>query len=165
MGWPIAVGVILGATVVGNIAVMRIANDDPSFAVEPDYYAKAVAFDSTMAQERRNLDLGWGVETSLDPLVTGSPTLLTVRLKDRDAGPLIGASVSIVARFNARANDTLTATLPEISPGTYRSALSITTPGEWEIRVDARHGDSRHPEAVAPALYSVRMRVTAVRAP
>ena len=29
---------------------MRIANDDPSFAIEPDYYRKAVTWDSTLAQ-------------------------------------------------------------------------------------------------------------------
>lgn len=164
MGWPIGVAVILGATVVANIAVMRIANDDPSFAVEPDYYARAVAFDSTMAQERRNLDLGWGVESSLDSLVAGQPTRLTIRLKDRDAGPLVGATVSVTARFNARANDTLTAVLPETAPGTYVSALPISTPGEWEVRVDALHADGQHPDASTPARYSVSTRITAVRA-
>ena len=50
MGWPIGVATILASTVVANIIVMQIANDDPSFAVEPDYYRKAVNFDATMAE-------------------------------------------------------------------------------------------------------------------
>lgn len=160
IGWPIGVAVILGCTVVANIAVMRIANNDPSFAVEPNYYARAVAFDSTMAQERRNLALGWGVETSLDSLVPGQPTQLLVHLKGADAAPLPGAVVSVVARFNARANDTLTTVLRETAPGAYVAALPIHTPGEWEVRIDATRTDSTTRDV---ARYSVRTRVTAVR--
>lgn len=161
IGWPIGVAVILGSTVVANIAVMRIANDDPSFAVEPNYYAKAVAFDSTMAQERRNLALGWGVETALDSLVAGQPTRLTIRLKGADAAPLPGAAVSVVARFNARANDTLTTVLPETAPGAYTATLPIHTPGEWEVRIDATRADSVTHEV---SRFSASTRVTAVRA-
>lgn len=141
MGWPIGVGVILGATVISNFAVMRIASSDPSFAVEPDYYARAVAFDSTMAARQRSLDLGWGLEASVDSLVPGETPHLTVRLKASDASPLVGAHVSVVARFNARANDTLTAVLREDAPGMYVAPLAIHTPGLWEFRVDASRPD------------------------
>ncbi|HEY0931603.1 MAG TPA: FixH family protein, partial [Gemmatimonas sp.] len=154
--------VILGSTVVANIAVMRIANDDPSFAVEPNYYAKAVAFDSTMAQERRNLDLGWGVETFIDSLVAGQPARVVVKLKDAAAAPLAGAHVVVMARFNARANDTLTAVLHEDTAGLYSAALPIVTPGEWEVRVSA----TQVPSAAVrdTARYSVSTRVTVSRA-
>ena len=64
MGWPIGVTVILGATIAVNLWVMKIANSDPSFAIEPDYYRKAVHYDSTMAQQRLNASLGWGVEAA-----------------------------------------------------------------------------------------------------
>ena len=50
--WPIAVAAILATTVAANIWVMMIANDDPSFAIEPDYYRKALAWDTTLAQSR-----------------------------------------------------------------------------------------------------------------
>jgi nitrogen fixation protein FixH len=161
IGWPIGVAVILGSTVVANIAVMRIANDDPSFAVEPNYYAKAVAFDSTMAQERRNLDLGWSVETSIDPLVTGQPTRVSVRLTARDTTPLAGAHVAVVARFNARANDTLVTVLQEEAAGVYAATLPIATPGQWEVRVDAARANAT---TIDTARYSVSTRVTTVRA-
>lgn len=146
---------------IGNFAVMRIASNDPSFAVEPDYYAKAVAFDSTMAQQRRNLALGWGIETRLDPIERGKPTRLTVLLKAPDAGPLVGARVSVMARFNARANDTITANMQEIEPGEYVASLPILTPGEWEVRVDATRPDSIRTGATDH--YLVSRRVTAVQ--
>lgn len=159
-GWPIAIAAILGITVIGNFAVMRIASNDPSFAVEPDYYSKAVAYDSTMAQQRKNLSLGWGVEAMLDTMVSGEMTKLTVHLRAPDASPLSGASVSVMARFNARANDTLTAQLSETEPGFYVASLPIHTPGEWEVRVDAIMAGSNSPEIADH--YSVSKRITAI---
>jgi nitrogen fixation protein FixH len=155
MGWPLGITAILGATIAANLVVMRIANDDPSFAVEPDYYRKAVQYDSTMAQQRENLSLGWGIVTALDPIGDGTRTRLVVQLLDASRSPLPGAQVAVMARFNARANDTLTAVLAEHAPGTYVTNLPIARPGEWEVRVDAAHG-SQH--------FSASTRVTAVRA-
>lgn len=153
MGWPLGITIILGATIAANIVVMRIANDDPAFAVEPDYYRKAVQYDSTMAQQRANISLGWGIVTALDPIGDGTHTRLAVQLLDASRSPLPGARVAVMARFNARANDTLTAVLDEEAPGRYVTTLPIARPGEWEVRVDASHG-SQH--------FSASTRVTAV---
>ena len=57
-------GTVLALTVAGNLWVMRIANADPSFSVEPDYYRKAVDWDSTMAQRARNEALGWQLRSN-----------------------------------------------------------------------------------------------------
>ena len=143
MGWPIGVAAILGTTVAANLVVMRIANDDPSFAVEPDYYRKAVHFDSAMAQQRANLSLGWGIQTQIDSIGDGTHTRLTVYLRDALSSPLAGARMAVMARHNARANDTLTAVLTEAAPGMYRAELPIARAGEWEVRVDASHGSQR----------------------
>ena len=37
-----------------NVGLMLVATSDASFAVEPDYYQKALAWDETMAQAARN---------------------------------------------------------------------------------------------------------------
>ena len=65
--WPLGITALLALFVGVNVYLMRVANDDPSFSVEPDYYHKAVVFDSTIAQERRNVVLGWRASTSIDP--------------------------------------------------------------------------------------------------
>lgn len=155
MGWPIGVATILTVTVAANIAVMRIANGDPSFSVEPDYYRKAVHFDDTMQQQRENLSLGWAFETSIDSITDGRRTRLAVQLRDSAAAPLSGARVAVMARFNARANDTLTAALEEIAPGRYATTLPIAHAGEWEVRVDATRDGRR---------FSSSTRVPVVRA-
>ena len=137
MGWPIGVAAILGVTVIANLVVMRIANSDPAFAIEPDYYKKAVAFDSTMAIERQSLDLGWTATSSFSTGDRSDGPTLTVTLADRQAHPIEGALVTIVALANARANDMLSATLREVSPGRYQSPLAARFTGQWEVRVDA----------------------------
>ena len=155
MGWPIGITVMLGATVAGNLVMMRIANNDPSFSVEPDYYKKAVVYDSTMAQTHRNLDLGWGVQTFADSIVAGQPTRLRVVLRDEKALPLRDAHVEATVLFNARANNLTTATLTNEGAGVYTATVPINTPGEWEVRVSARR-DTAH--------FTARTRLTAVPA-
>jgi nitrogen fixation protein FixH len=155
IGWPIGVAVLLGATVIVNLWVMQIANADPAFAVEPDYYRKAVNYDSTIAQQRQNVTLGWAVDTRIGPIGDGRHTTLTVTLRDATTQPLTGARVAVMTRYNARANDTLTAVLTEAAPGQYETTLPIAHPGEWEVRVDATQNGAR---------FEASTRVTAVRA-
>lgn len=140
MGWPIGIAVILGTTIVANLAVMRLASNDPAFAIEPDYYKKAVAFDSTIATERRSLDLGWTATSTFAPSDSAGQQTLTVTLADAQQAPVQGAAVTVVALANARANDLLSATLHEVSPGRYQATLAARFAGQWEVRVDAVRG-------------------------
>ena len=155
MGWPIGITAILAATVAANLVMMRVANNDPSFSVEPDYYKKAVFYDSTMAQTHRSLDLGWGVQTFVDSIVAGRPTRLRVVLRDEKALPLRDAHVEATVLFNARANNLTFATLTNEGAGVYTATVPINTPGEWEVRVSARR-DTAH--------FTASTRLTAVPA-
>lgn len=140
MGWPIGVAVILGATVAANIVVMRLASSDPSFAIEPDYYKKAVAFDSTMAAESRSLTLGWSATSTIVANATSDRPVVSVTLVDSLRQPIVGATVTITALANARANEVLSATLRESAPGRYDGTLAATFAGQWEVRVNAVRG-------------------------
>ena len=140
MGWPIGVVVILGATVIANIVVMRVANNDPSFAIEPDYYQKAVAFDSTIAEERRSVALGWTATSTIVASDTAGRPTLTVTIADARRQPVQGATVTVTALANARANEILSAALREVAPGRYQGALAARFAGQWEVRIDAVRG-------------------------
>ena len=48
--WPVVIVSLLVGGAAANIGFMIVANRDPTFAVEPDYYRKAVDWDRTMAQ-------------------------------------------------------------------------------------------------------------------
>ena len=65
--WPAVIVGLLLSGAAANIGFMIVANRDQSFAVEPDYYRKAVDWDRRMAQETRNAELGWGATASLEP--------------------------------------------------------------------------------------------------
>ena len=140
MGWPIGVAVILGATVVANLAVMRLASTDPAFAIEPDYYKKAVAFDSTLAEARESFALGWTATSTIAMSKGVGESTLTVALDDAQQQPISGATVTVVALANARSGDRLTSSLREVAPGRYESTIAARFAGQWEVRVDAVRG-------------------------
>ena len=92
--WPIAIVGVLAVTVGANVALMVAARDPNAYVVEPDYYRKAVNWDSTMAQARASVALGWQVDAALrDWTPAGTP--LRVQLADSTGAPLTGAAVRV----------------------------------------------------------------------
>lgn len=156
LGWPIAVTVILGVTVGVNIWVAVIASDDPSFAVEPNYYAKAITWDSTMAQARENSRLGWRIVPTLGAFNRDTGAQLDVSLVDSAGAPIRGALVKVYALYNARADKIYEATLAPFD-GAYSARIPVEHVGEWELRFEVTHGGQRFTstsrvEAVAAGL-------------
>lgn len=162
--WPIGITALLLATVVANVVVMRVATNDPAFAIEPDYYRKAVHYDDVMAQERTNQRLGWQLTAQVDPIIRTRPARVTVTARDAHGAPLTGARLAVMARFNARANDTLTTGLREESPGRYAGTLPMVFPGAWELRLEAVRDSARYlattrvtvQRAARPSAVSIR---------
>ena len=142
IGWPIGVAAVLALTVGVNIWVAVIAGDDPSFAVEQDYYKKAVSWDSTLAQQRINERLGWRLVPALGSVTRGAATPLNVRLVDSTGTPISDATVRVSAFYNARAGTVLEATLTHDAAG-YGAELPIAHLGAWELRFDVRRGSDR----------------------
>ncbi len=144
--WPlILVGILLVAAVANGILVYR-ATHDPSFAVEPDYYRKALAWDERRAEEQRSLALGWSLEAELvagDPLPGVSD--LRVRARDREGRPLAGAAIEVAALHKARAAHVLRARLEEVAgdPGLYRATLPARRRGLWELALVVARGRDR----------------------
>lgn len=146
LGWPIAVTIILALTVAANIWVAVVAGDDPSFAIEPDYFHKAVTWDSTLAQARENAQLGWRLESRLAAFDARSGARLSVTLVDSAGVPIPDAIVRVSALYNARANQvfdaTLAAPVPSRSPE-YTAQLPVTHAGEWELRFEVLRGGKK----------------------
>ena len=141
-GWPAAVVIILGVTVAANLWIIRVANNDPSFAVEEDYYQRGVHWDDELAQRRLNDSLGWRLQPSLSAIVAGRGAELRVVL--RDAGDTIGdASIVVRAVHVARANQPVQATLQAGRDGAYVAHLPMERAGLWELRFDVHRGADR----------------------
>ena len=137
--WPIGVAAILAATVGANIWLAVVAESDPSFSVEPNYYEKAITWDSAMAQARENQRLGWRLEPRLGEISAARDTRLDVRLVDSTGAPIRDATVRVAAFFNARASHVLNATLQRDSMD-YTARLPMTHAGAWEFRFDVHRG-------------------------
>lgn len=143
MQWPIGIVAILATSVIGNIAFMRVANNDPAFAIEPDYYKRAVAFDTTMHEAQVSDSLHWSATVAMDVISKGRGSL-RLELRDRTGSPVIVDSVQASAFFVARANDVAHLALkPDIGRGNgfYIADLPVLHAGQWDVRIDARRHD------------------------
>lgn len=143
MQWPIAVAVVLALTVIGDVTVAVIASRDEAFAVEPDFYQKAVNFDDEMALRAASRTLGWRLEPSLQLGHPGTPGRVSIMLRDSAGAPVSGAHVALLAMHNARASHQLNATLTDLGGGAYEAPLSAERPGEWELRFMVTRGGDR----------------------
>ena len=140
--WPAAIVGVLAVTVIANVALLITARDPHAAAIEPDYYRKAVRWDSTLAEARRGAALGWRLDAEiLEPSPDGA--LLRVTLRDRGGRPLDGARVNVVAIHNLEADAPVTAEPIGVGDGIYEVRLALRHPGEWELRLAATRGGDR----------------------
>ena len=144
--WPIGITTVLATTVAANLWVMRIANDDPSFAIEPDYYQKAITWDSTLAQARQDSILGWRLTPQLQFVAATGTTRISATLTDSFGRPISDAVVKVSALPVARASEVHEATLAATGAGEYAAQLDARRPGRWELRFDVRAGSTRFTE-------------------
>lgn len=140
------VPVILLAGLIGfQMLLLSGALNDPSFALEEDYYQKAVDWDVHVAQQRENARLGWRVEPRVERAGEGARFVLV--MSDAQGRPLTGAQISVVAFHNARANERQSPGFREEGDGRYVTAAAALRPGQWELRVMVMHGAGRFEES------------------
>jgi hypothetical protein len=133
--WPVLIISALVIHVVVSLATVVIATSNPSYAVEENYYQKALAWDASRAQERHNLELAWQLDFEVaPPPAAGSDPQLVVRLADRDGLPLDGARVAVAAFHNARADQIVRAEPAATGGGVYACPLAMRRAGRWELR-------------------------------
>jgi len=139
--WPPIIAGALAFHVISSLVVVYVATSDPSYAVEDDYYQKAVAWDEKRAQDRQNQDLGWLLEFSvMPPEKPGDQPTLELTLLDADGDPLTGATVSVEAFHNARGDDIVREKLTDTGNGVYTAAPEMNRNGRWEMRFTVDRG-------------------------
>jgi nitrogen fixation protein FixH len=141
--WPAAIGFILCLGVGANVVLLVVANSDPSFAVEEDYYQKGLDWDAKRAQDARNEALGWHLDLAAVAAVgEETPSLeLTVALRDPDRVAVDGAALTIEAFPLARSATVDRAAFRAVGGGLYRASLPFRRPGLWEFRIRVERGD------------------------
>ena len=131
--WPAVIAAALGLHVLVMAAMVYIATSNDSYAVEPDYYAKALAWDERRAQEQRNAELGWDLQFSLDPAAPGADPTVRATLTGAAGEPIADARIAVEVFSNVRRDDILTGVLRP-APDGYRATLPMHGSGRWEFR-------------------------------
>ena len=139
--WALFPLVLLGAMLLGWGFMVAVALDDPGFSVEPDYYAKAIAWDEHQAQEARNEALGWQIAPELTRQAHGA--MLAARLVDRTGAGLDGARVSVEAFHLARGAHVVHVVLAPRGSGRYEGVAAMRRPGIWEMRFTVERDGAR----------------------
>lgn len=141
--WPVGIAAVLAVVVIADVTVAIIAGRDEAFAVEPDYYRKAVHFDDEMALRAESARLDWQLAPSLQLGRPGAPGSVSLEVHDSAGRPVTGARVQLLAMHNARASHQLEAALTERGDGRYDAPLDAERPGEWELRFLVTRGTDR----------------------
>jgi len=141
--WPVIIIslMIMNAGIVATTVYLAVS--DKSVATEPDYYAKAIDFGSTIRQREASNRLGWKTAPMLRAAIDGRSVELVISLFDREGRPINDAAVSAVAFANVRAGDRQTIALNSVdrATGAYSAPIRIDRPGVWNIRMTAVRGD------------------------
>ncbi len=136
--WPLIIIGLLSVHVLVSLIFVYIATSNPSFAVEENYYQKALNWDEKRAQDANNLQLGWKCETSLIASTTaGEPSTVTVTILDSEGTPIDNAKVKLECFALARSGHILHAALASTDNGQYKASIDAHRPGLWEIRISA----------------------------
>ena len=128
-----------GALVIGflsfsvglGIAAITLAARDPSVAVIPDYYQRALDWDETQRIRQESEALGWEVRQGIG--FGGDLNLVVV---DKQKQPVAIDRGTFVAFHHARANDLHQARITASSEGTINIPSLIRRAGLWQFELD-----------------------------
>ncbi|MEQ9097202.1 MAG: FixH family protein [Phycisphaerales bacterium] len=138
--WPLAVVGMLAISMSVCAITVVAAVSDPSYAIEDDYYQKAVDWDQSRELERASAKLGWRAEPRV---LTGNETLSIV-LRDADGEPIADASVRALAFHHARRGDARALRLISQGDGLYTAPLTNARAGQWQVRIRAVRGRDQY---------------------
>jgi len=140
--WPAAIIALLCLHAAAMVTVIFVATRDPSFAVEPNSYRKAVRWDSAQAARQASAQLGWTVSVETEPVPDPlGRRLVRCTLQDKQSVPVVAALVTLELFHHARAAERLRVTLNPEEHGIYSALVPMRRSGTWEMRVTARRGN------------------------
>ena len=147
--WAWVPALMLTTMFIGLGTMAYVAIDDPSFALESNYYDKALHWDQSQQRARNSRALGLNLALSA-PLALSKSGKVTVQLRvtDRETLAFSGADVALDAFPNAYANRVQRLILREVKPGLYVGELSQGVRGLWELRVIVTQGVLRYDQVL-----------------
>lgn len=134
--WPLLVVLVFSGNIAFATWVFVTASSDPSFAVEQDYYDRALHWNDEIEQRRLNDALGWTVTLDGPAVITqGTSADLVLTVLDAGGRPMSDATITALAFPVARAGASVTIIFEAVAPGRYATRLHEPRPGKWEFRI------------------------------
>jgi len=140
--WPgLVVALLIGQIIICFVMISR-AVGDPSAAIEPDYYQKAVNWDENQAARAASDALGWSATWDVAPMadILGQ-RMVKITLSDQAGMPITDARVEMRFFHHARSARRISGTLAHGGDGIYVAAVPMKRPGLWTLKVRAARGD------------------------
>lgn len=151
--WPVVIVALLSLNVLVVAITVIAATMDPSVAVEPDYYQKALSWDEGREQRRDPADDGLGVTVRLlpasDRLSKGRVTVAISRLDE----PVQDAHLEAEIFHHARSGDRQKLVLEASEPGVYVADAVLRREGIWEVRLLLVTGETTYQFARVVEFY------------
>ncbi|MCC6357954.1 MAG: FixH family protein [Phycisphaerales bacterium] len=142
--WPLFIVGLIVAQFSAAGALIWYAVTDPTFAIEPNYYQKALKWDETARQLAANRALGWKPALEFADQSTRGTRVTRLQIVDRTGASIDGATVSVESFFHADAGNRSTTALPwDPDALAYVGTLPIDRGGVWEMRFEIVRGEDR----------------------
>ena len=135
--FPWAIAVALGCVMAVNGALAYLASSSSTGLVTEHPYESGNGYNRVLAAAAASDALGWHVALTAPQSRRGA---LSVVLSDRDGKPLAGLEVSAVIVRPVEPLPDLALPLAETAPGRYQAPVTLSRPGQWEVRIAARRG-------------------------
>lgn len=146
--WAMVPVMLLGSMFVGLGSMAYVAVNDPGFALEPNYYDKAVHWDRSQAEAAASRELGLKLSLSQLHLTAAGKLELELTVADKSGVAVSGAEVQVEGFAIARANQVQLLMLREVAPGRYRAEIHSKTLGLWELRVSVQKEHDHYREVL-----------------
>ncbi len=139
--WPLLVVALLGVQIVLCMAALYYATSDKSFAVEPDAYQKALAWDDQVAAQKASDELGWTLALTATEPDAMKQRYVVITLADSDNQPIEGAQIAGTTLHPTEASRPRALEFTEIAPGQYRAPARMKQDGKWLFDLRAERGE------------------------
>ncbi|MEQ8843691.1 MAG: FixH family protein [Phycisphaerales bacterium] len=157
--WPLAVVGALAVSLTVCAITVVAAVSDPSYAIEDDYYQKAVDWDDRRALQAASDQLGWNANVSIDL----AATTLAVAINDDQGQPIEAAIVRATIFHHARRGMAQRVDLRHEGQGCYTATIAQPREGQWQVRLTAQHNSNTF--ILNEDLYARRAPVSEPRTP
>ena len=140
--WPLFVCGILFVSLSVCALTVYASLSDKSYAVETDYYERAVRWDESARERDASAALGWNSEITV--VSDGKRGELRVILRDADGAPIADAAVRAEVFHHAHRRSAIETTLRSAGVGRYVGALQTAPSGLWQVRLRASTPDGMY---------------------